>query len=133
MHILAYGGRQPQPFHRAIMESASLEPNMTSGLSTIAFEAVATLAGCDVDGDSQTSTTIQCLQELSMGELWNFTEAVYEELNAQTGTDNFWWPVVDGDFVPGVPSQLVRDGNFTQMPSEFRPPNRKKLDHSLKH
>lgn len=115
LQVLAYGGTRPSPFHGALIESTALEANMTSTLTRETFADVAALAGCAKDGDAQSSNTVDCLRNLSMEDLWNATLAVYDVLSATTDGD-IWLPGIDGSFIPAAPSELVRTGNFTQMP-----------------
>lgn len=125
LQVLAYGGTQPSPFHGALIESTALEPNMTSTLTRETFADVAVRTGCaaqqtgddddDDDDDAQSAATIECLRALPMEDLWNATLAVYDVLSATTDGD-IWLPGIDGTFLPAAPSELVRTGNFTQMP-----------------
>lgn len=117
LQVLAYGGAQPSsPFHGALIESTALEPNMTSTLTRETSADVAVQAGCAADGDdAQGAETLACLRGLTTDALWNATLAVYEALSATTDGD-IWLPAVDGSFIPAAPSELVRTGNFTQMP-----------------
>ncbi|ROV91945.1 hypothetical protein VSDG_07593 [Cytospora chrysosperma] len=117
LQILAYGGTRPSPFHGALIQSTVLETNMTSTLTRDTFAEVAALTGCAVygDGDAQGRAAIECLRGLTLEELWNATLAVYDDV--VDGTDgDIWLPCVDGTFLPSAPSELVRAGNFTQMP-----------------
>lgn len=88
---------------------------MTSPLTRDTFSAVATYAGCAVNNSTQSAATIECLRALSMEDMWNATLAVFNELIDSTDGD-IWLPAVDGSFIPAAPSELVRDGRFTQMP-----------------
>ncbi|ROW17306.1 hypothetical protein VPNG_01383 [Cytospora leucostoma] len=115
LQILAYGGTKPALFHGALMESTVLETNITSTLTRDTFADVAVLAGCAVDGDTQSNSTIECLRELTMEELWEVTTAVYDVRVENTDGD-IWLPSIDGTFLPAAPSELVRTGNFTRMP-----------------
>lgn len=115
LQILAYGGTRPSPFQGALMQSTVLETNITGPLTRDTFADVAAIAGCAVDGDAQSKATIECLRGLTMEELWDATLAAYEVLIEATDGD-IWLPSVDGTFLPAAPSELVRTGNFTQMP-----------------
>lgn len=115
LQVLAYGGTRPSPFHGALIESTALEANMTSTLTSETFAAVAVEAGCAEDGGAQSAETIECLRGLAMEELWNATLTVYDALSATTDGD-IWLPGIDGSFIPAAPSELVRSGNFAQMP-----------------
>lgn len=115
LQVLAYGGTRPAPFNGALIESTALEPNMTSTLTRDTFTDVAVLAGCADDGDAQSATTIACLRSLTLDELWNATLTNYNSLAAFSDGD-IWLPNIDGNFIPAAPSDLVRTGNFTQMP-----------------
>lgn len=115
LQVTAYGGTRPSPFHGALIESTALEANMTGPLTSETFAEVAVQAGCAEDGDAQSADTIQCLRDLPLDELWNVTLSVYDALSATTDGD-IWLPGIDGSFIPAAPSELVRSGNFTQMP-----------------
>ncbi|KUI67151.1 Lipase 1 [Cytospora mali] len=115
LQLLAYGGTKPSPFHGALMQSTVLETNITSTITRDTFAEVASLAGCAREGNAQGKPTIECLRALTMDELWNATEAAYDVMVEGTDGD-IWLPCVDGTFLPAAPSELVRSGNFTQMP-----------------
>lgn len=115
LQVLAYGGTRPSPVHGALIESTALEPNMTSSLTSEVFAELAVQAGCADGGDSQSIETIDCLRNLTLEELWNATLTNYDTWSAVTDGD-IWLPGVDGSFIPAAPSDLVRTGDFTQMP-----------------
>lgn len=112
--ILAYGGSQKAPFHRAICESTALEPGITANLTLDSFNGVAWGTGC-VRGDPQSLETLECLRSLPMETLLNIT-LTQADSNSSINNGDVYLPIVDGDFLPAAPSELIRTGRFTPVP-----------------
>ncbi|CAJ2501411.1 Uu.00g042640.m01.CDS01 [Anthostomella pinea] len=110
MQILAYGADRPVPFQRAICESQALEPGITGNFSIDAMELVVDYVGCNTT-DLHSEETIGCLRDFDMETLLNASLATYLGDVAHNIGD-IWLPVVDGDFVPAAPSQLIKEGRF---------------------
>lgn len=110
MHILAYGGTKPLPFQRGIAESQSLEPGITGNFSRDALSALVDYVGCNVT-DLQAPETISCLRGMDTQTLLNASITTYaSDIGHNVG--DIWLPVVDGDFLPAPPSQLIDEGRF---------------------
>jgi carboxylesterase type B len=110
MHILAYGGTKPLPFQRGIAESQSLEPGITGNFSRDALSAVVDFVGCNTT-DLQAVDTISCLRGMDTETLLNASITTYaSDIGHNVG--DIWLPVVDGDFLPAPPSQLIDEGRF---------------------
>ncbi|KAF1927329.1 para-nitrobenzyl esterase [Didymella exigua CBS 183.55] len=110
MHILAYGGAKPPPFQRAIAESQSLEPGLTGNFSRDALSALVEFVGCNTTG-LQAPKTISCLRGMATDTLLNASITTYaNDIGHNVG--DIWLPVVDGDFLPAPPSQLIDEGRF---------------------
>ncbi|KAF2166663.1 hypothetical protein M409DRAFT_66636 [Zasmidium cellare ATCC 36951] len=110
MQILAFGGAKSQLFHRGIAQSQALENGITGNFTRNPMQKVADGTGCNTT-DLQSADTITCLRKLSMDEL---LRAENNSLGASPG-DNLgdeWLPVVDGDFLPAAPSNLIATGQF---------------------
>jgi carboxylesterase type B len=111
MHILAYGGTKPLPFQRGIAQSQSLEPGITGNFTRDAMTALVDYVGCNATSSMQSPETIACLRSKDTETL---TKAAIETYNSDVGHNigDIWLPVVDGDFLPAPPSQLIAEGRF---------------------
>jgi carboxylesterase type B len=113
MHIMAYGGEKPVPFHKAIGQSQVLEPGIVGEFTNQAMAKVLNASDCN-STSVDSPATIDCLRMLSAEKL--------VELQTDTAGDSAnigdeWLPVVDGDFLPAAPSQLLREGRFASIPT----------------
>jgi carboxylesterase type B len=113
MHIMAYGGEKPVPFHKAIGQSQVLEPGIVGEFTNQAMAKVLNASDCN-STSVDSPATIDCLRMLSAEKL--------VELQTDTAGDSAnigdeWLPVVDGDFLPAAPSQLLREGRFAAIPT----------------
>jgi carboxylesterase type B len=110
MQILAYGGAKPLPFQQGVAESQSLEPGITSNFTIDAMTAVVQHVGCNSSG-VHSPEAIACLRQLDTGTLLNASLATYaSDIGHNIG--DIWLPVVDGDFLPAPPSQLIAEGRI---------------------
>lgn len=110
LHVLAYGGKKPLPFQRGIAESQSLEPGITGNFSRDALSALVNFVGCNAT-DLQAPETISCLRGMDTETLLNASITTYaSDIGHNVG--DIWLPVVDGDFLPAPPSQLIDEGRF---------------------
>ena len=110
MHILAYGGTKPLPFQRGIAQSQSLEPGITGKFSRDAMSALVDYVRCNTT-DLQAPETIACLRGMDTDTLLNASVTTYvSDISHNIG--DVWLPVVDGDFLPAPPSQLIDEGRF---------------------
>lgn len=113
MQTLAYGGTKPAPFNQGICQSQALEPGITGNFTINAMEAVVDQVGCNLT-DLHTNQTVECLRNLDMETLLNASLATYQSDIAHNIGD-IWLPVVDGDFLPAPPSQLLAEGRFSNV------------------
>lgn len=110
LHILAYGGTKPLPFQKGIAESQSLEPGITGNFSRDAMSALTEYVGCNTT-DLQAPETITCLRGMDTDTLLDAAITTYaSDISHNVG--DIWLPVVDDDFLPAPPSQLISEGRF---------------------
>lgn len=111
LHLLAYGGEKPLPFHRGICESQALEPGITGTFTIDAMTKLAEHIGCGNESSVHSAATISCLRKLDTQRLLNASLATYVgDITHNIG--DIWLPTVDGDFLPDAPSKLVKEGRF---------------------
>ena len=107
MQMVAYGASKSQPFQKAIGQSQILEGGITGNFTRNAMQDVANYVGCNTTS-LDSNETVLCLRKLSMDDLFAAQNV--------TGTDenvgDIWLPVVDGDFLPAAPSELIATGRF---------------------
>lgn len=110
---MAYGGEKPVPFQKAVCQSQALEPGITGEYTSNAMARVLNASECNTTSiDSQ--ATIDCFRGLSIEKLLQLqTETAGDKENI----GDIWLPVVDGDFLPSAPSELVREGRFAAIPT----------------
>ena len=111
LQCTAYGGSNgPAPFKRAIMESGSpaADPEMASNFSAINTANIAKVLNCP---DPNTPEGLQCLRNVPYEDLYNITIPLTIQASPSAGFDVFV-PHPDNDFVPGLPSDLLRTGQF---------------------
>jgi carboxylesterase type B len=116
MHLLAYGGAQPFHFQQAICESQALAGGVTGNFTRDAMLAVVDETGCNVMA-FDSNETVACLRGLDAEVLESAALNTYHFDNEHNGGD-IWLPVVDGDFLPAPPSQLLREGRFAAVPGD---------------
>lgn len=100
-HLLSYGGRDDGLFRGAIMESGGPTGCQVQDLPyyTVPVENLTRAVGC------WTATNqLACLRDLSQ-------DALYAAYPTQV-----WNPLIDGDFLQGYPSQLIRDEKYNAIP-----------------
>jgi len=113
MQMMAYGGDKPVPFQKAIGQSQILEPGIVGEFTNTAMAKVLNASDCNTTSvDSQ--ATIDCLRKLSPEKLVQLQTDTAGD-SANIGDE--WLPVVDGDFLPAAPSQLLREGRFAAIPT----------------
>ncbi|KAI0140042.1 carboxylesterase family protein [Hypoxylon sp. NC0597] len=113
IQIMAYGGSKPVPFQQGICESQALEPGITGNFAIDAFQLVVDYVGCNKSA-LHSAETIACLRDLDLDTLESAAEATYQSDIAHNIGD-IWLPVVDGDFLPAAPSQLIAEGKFANV------------------
>jgi carboxylesterase type B len=110
MQIMAFGASKPLPFQQAICQSQALEPGITGNFTIDAMQSAVDHAGCIRD-TLHSNATIDCLRKLDMDTLLNASVVTYQS-DAAHNIGDIWLPVVDGDFLPASPSQLIQEGRF---------------------
>ncbi|KAM0421376.1 hypothetical protein ACHAPT_010911 [Fusarium lateritium] len=113
MQTMAYGGSKPVPFNQGICESQALEPGITGNFTINAMKALVDYVGCNAT-DLHTKDTVQCLRSFDMEKLLNASLETYQSDIAHNIGD-IWLPVVDGDFLPAPPSQLLKERRFANV------------------
>ncbi|KAI3321813.1 putative lipase [Xylariaceae sp. AK1471] len=113
MQIMAYGGSKPVPFHQGICESQANEPGITGNFTIDAMQLVVDAVGCNTSS-LHSAETVTCLRNFDMETLLNVSIATYNSDIAHNIGD-IWLPVVDGDFLPAAPSQLIKEGRFAKV------------------
>lgn len=115
LHLLAYGAEEPVPFQRAICESQALEPGLTGTFTIDAMQALVDHVGCD-GADLHSEETIECLRGHDTQTLLD--SAIATKLDGiENNIGDIWMPVVDGDFLPAAPSELIQEGRFAKVPT----------------
>ena len=115
MQMMAYGGSQGFSFIKVSAESQILEGGIMGNFTLNAMTRIVKPVGCD-DTDLQSAETIECLRALSTAELLNAQTSTHEDgPDANVGDE--WLPMVDGDFLPAAPSQLIAEGRFAKVPT----------------
>lgn len=113
LQMVAYGGSRGFPFQGVSSESQILEPGITGEFTTNAMKNVANDVECNAT-DLQSAATIQCLRALSTTQLQRASTRTHHDGPASNIGDQ-WMPVVDGDFLPARPSQLIYEGRFANV------------------
>lgn len=100
-HLTSYGGRDDGLYRAAILESGGPVGCYLHDLAyyAVPFENLTRTAGCYTS-----SNQLECLRGLS-------SEAFFAAHVSQV-----WNPLVDGDFLPDYPAELVKAGNFIKVP-----------------
>ncbi|KAI0403330.1 putative lipase [Xylaria palmicola] len=113
MQIMAYGGSKPVPFQQGICESQNNEPGITGNFTIDAMQLVVDAVGCNKSSLHSTDA-VNCLRNFNTGTLLNASLATYVADIAHNIGD-VWLPVVDGDFLPAAPSELIKEGRFAHV------------------
>jgi carboxylesterase type B len=100
-HLFSYGGRNDKLFRAAIMESGGPTGAQVQDLAyyTVPVQNLTQAVGCSTAKDQ-----LACLREVSQDKLF------------AAQPSQVWNPLIDGDFLTGYPSQLMRDGHFIRVP-----------------
>lgn len=113
MQIMAYGGSKPVPFHQGIAQSQALEPGITGNFTIDAMKLLVDYVGCNSTG-LHSEGTVKCLRKFDTHTLLNASLETYVGDIAHNIGD-IWLPVVDGDFLPAAPSQLIKEHRFANV------------------
>ncbi|OIW32858.1 carboxylesterase [Coniochaeta ligniaria NRRL 30616] len=100
-HLFSYGGRDDGLFRAVIMESGG--PTGTQ-IQTLPYYTAPVANLTAAVGCSTAKDQLQCLRGLSQDKLY------------AAHPSQVWNPMIDGDFLTGYPSQLMRDGQFIKVP-----------------
>lgn len=113
MQIMAYGASKPVPFQQGICQSQALEPGITGNFTIDAMGALVDYIGCNATS-LHSEATVACLRGLDMETLLDASLATYQS-DITHNIGDIWLPVVDGDFLPAAPSQLIEAGRFANV------------------
>ncbi|TGJ81609.1 hypothetical protein E0Z10_g7153 [Xylaria hypoxylon] len=113
MQIMAYGGSKPVPFHQGICESQNNEPGITANFTIDAMQRVVDTVGCNTTS-LHSAETVNCLRNFDTDALLDASIATYDD-SISSNIGDIWLPVVDGDFLPAAPSQLIKEGRFANV------------------
>ncbi|KAI0465606.1 putative lipase [Xylaria cf. heliscus] len=113
MQIMAYGGSKPAPFQQGICESQNNEPGITGNFTIDAMQLLVDAVGCN-RSSLHSAATVKCLRDFDTQTLLNASIETYTADIAHNIGD-VWLPVVDGDFLPAAPSQLIKEGRFANI------------------
>nr|XP_001393692.2 hypothetical protein ANI_1_1342084 [Aspergillus niger CBS 513.88] len=74
---------------------------------------IAREVGCINTNDAESLETLECLQRIPFGTLTNLSVTASRAARPPFG-EGFFYPTIDGDFLPARPSELLRAGNFVK-------------------
>lgn len=114
LHVTAYGGTQPAPSRRAIMQSSSAtaDPGMTSNQTWVNTQELTQLFNCSNPDDDLTAS-ITCLRDMTLDQMLPAEINLTLAQHPFSGLDVFF-PVVDQILVPASPPRLLLHGNFSK-------------------
>ncbi|TEA19605.1 Lipase 4 [Colletotrichum sidae] len=100
-HLFSYDGRDDGLYRAAILESGGPTGAQVQNLAyyNAPVENLTRTAGCWTAKDQ-----LACLRGLSQAALF------------ATNPSQVWNPLIDGDFLTGYPSQLIREGKYVKVP-----------------
>ncbi|RYP24944.1 hypothetical protein DL765_000172 [Monosporascus sp. GIB2] len=115
LHLTSFGGKRGVPFQQAIMMSGGpgLNFNTKSDLVANNTAAIAHEVGCATTYGSQSAETLDCLRNASVDILTNLSVSASRAARPPFG-EGFFYPTYDADYIPDLPSQLMRAGKFTR-------------------
>ena len=103
LHLTAYGGETNPPFRAAVIESSGNDPFFSDDDLQTCFDAVTEFVGCDTASDIMT-----CWRSTAIS-------TIISAVNNKPSNCKFE-PVIDGDYIPGITSQMFLAGQFTKVP-----------------
>jgi carboxylesterase type B len=112
LQVTAFGGKSPPLFQQAIAESFPVGTGFLSHNSFNGFQSVVNSIGCS---NPDEELAVSCLRNLPFETLLNISLTVADTISpfsASPGALSFS-PVVDGDFIPSLPSELLQTGQFS--------------------
>lgn len=109
--IAAYGGAEPVPFHRAIMESGMSTscPGTVSDICANHTAALANLLNCT---RSDSYTELECLRAVPLDTMIPVVNKY--QLSVNRNSFFVWQPVAPSKFIPDAPSKLLASGRFAK-------------------
>lgn len=113
IQMLAYGGSQGFSFQRVSAESQILEGGITGNFTRDATKAVLGPAGCN-SSSIDSAATIACLRNISTHQLLQ-AQIKTASSGPSANVGDQWLPLVDGDFLPAAPTQLISEGRFAKV------------------
>ncbi|KAI0194244.1 putative lipase [Astrocystis sublimbata] len=113
MQIMAYGASKPVPFQQGIAESQNNEPGITGDFTINAMQLMVDAVGCNTTS-LHSKETIDCLRDFDTQTLLDASIDTYS-FDIAHNIGDIWLPVVDGDFLPAAPSQLIKEGRFANV------------------
>ncbi|PYI02705.1 lipase [Aspergillus sclerotiicarbonarius CBS 121057] len=114
LHLTSFSGTKGVPFQQAIMMSGAPGLNFNSDPALVADNtaSIAQEVGC-VTTDAQSLETLECLRHIPFETLANISVTASRAARPPFG-EGFFYPTIDGDILPGRPSELLRAGNFVK-------------------
>ncbi|KAI2891886.1 hypothetical protein CBS63078_9585 [Aspergillus niger] len=115
LHLTSFNGTKGVPFRRAIMMSGAPGVNFNSDPSLVSENTanIAREVGCINTNDAESLETLECLQSIPFDTLTNLSVTASRAARPPFG-EGFFYPTIDGDFLPARPSELLRAGNFVK-------------------
>ncbi|KAJ5640585.1 carboxylesterase [Penicillium herquei] len=127
LHLVSYNGTRGVPFqqamsalHNHLSNSRLMNPRLMSGATGLNFNSdpaqvtentasIAKKANCVSNEDAESLETLECLQRIPFEVLTNLSVTASREARPPFG-EGFFYPTIDGDILPGRPSELLRAG-----------------------
>ncbi|PWY80821.1 alpha/beta-hydrolase [Aspergillus sclerotioniger CBS 115572] len=114
LHLTSWSGTKGVPFQQAIMMSGAPGLNFNSDPALVADNtaSVAKEVGC-VTKDAQSLETLDCIRRIPFETLTNISVTASRAARPPFG-EGFFYPTIDGDILPGRPTELLRAGKFVK-------------------
>ncbi|PCH36462.1 carboxyesterase [Wolfiporia cocos MD-104 SS10] len=103
--MVSYGGEGEAPFQAAVAQSIGMDPLPTSEQYEYCFANATSTVNCT---SSSNATVMSCLRAAPLS-------ALVDAINNRPSSCGYL-PVVDGVFLPDLPSRLLTQGRFHMMP-----------------
>ncbi|KZT55557.1 carboxylesterase family protein [Calocera cornea HHB12733] len=101
-HLTAYGGRDDKLFRAAGMESGSPTTENYPSIAQLEpmYQGILSRAGC-----ANATDGLSCLRGVS-----------YDTFRMATNGTGPWQPVIDGNYIPYSPTELLKEGKLVKVP-----------------
>ncbi|KAJ5706967.1 alpha/beta-hydrolase [Penicillium malachiteum] len=111
LHLVSYNGTRGVPFQQAMLMSGATGLNFNSDPAHVTENtaSIAKAANCVSTEDAESLKTLECLQRIPFEVLTNLSVTASREARPPFG-EGFFYPTIDGDILPGRPSELLRAG-----------------------